>query len=165
MFSVNTFLSNYWCWMCLRFYSVCILNTVLILICPCATQSKSARFLWFFFLLYFTTCFGLLSHHHKYRMFSRSLHCFLFDILDASRCFMQVMLRHAFVSNHVFGLCLLSMLRFVLRVSPCIFCLFRLYSHLLNCLPVSVGWEEILPNYLIVLVFKCCLLISFKGFL
>jgi hypothetical protein len=39
----------------------------------------------------------------------RSLLCFLFDILGASTCFIQVMLSHVFVSNHVFGLCLLSM--------------------------------------------------------
>jgi hypothetical protein len=93
MFSVNTFLWHYWCWMCPRFYPVCSLNTVLIIIRPCATRLKSARFLCFFFLLYFRTCFSIISHHHKYRMCSRSLHCFLFDILDGSRCFMQVMLR------------------------------------------------------------------------
>jgi hypothetical protein len=104
MFIVNTFLSNCRCWTCLRFYSVCSLNTILILIFPCATQSKSARFLCFFFLLHFTTCFGLTSHHRKYRVCSRSLHCFLFDILDASRCFIQVMLCHAFVPSQVFGL-------------------------------------------------------------
>jgi hypothetical protein len=39
-----------------------------------------------------------------------SLLCFPFDVLDVSRYFVQVMLRRAFVSNHVFGLCLLSML-------------------------------------------------------
>jgi hypothetical protein len=40
-----------------------ILNIFLILIRPCATQSKSARFRCFFFLLYFTTCFDLTGHH------------------------------------------------------------------------------------------------------
>jgi hypothetical protein len=33
------------------------LNALLILICPCATEPKSARFRCFSFLLYFTTCF------------------------------------------------------------------------------------------------------------
>jgi hypothetical protein len=89
-----------------------LLNTVLILIRPCATQSKSARFRCFFFLLYFTTCFGLTRHYQVYEVCARSLLCFPFDVLllGASTCFILVMLRHVFVSNHVFGLRLLTML-------------------------------------------------------
>jgi hypothetical protein len=34
----------------------------------------------------------------------RSLQCFPLDVLDASRCFIQVMLRHDFMWNCVFGL-------------------------------------------------------------
>jgi hypothetical protein len=75
---------------------------------------NSIKILWvsmfFFFLLYFTTCFGLTDHHQLYKVCSRSLLCFPFDILDVFGYFIQVMLRHAFVSSHVFGLCLLSML-------------------------------------------------------
>jgi hypothetical protein len=48
------------------------LNTVLILIRPCATQSKSARFRRFPFLLYFATCFGLTGHHQVHKMCLRS---------------------------------------------------------------------------------------------
>jgi hypothetical protein len=79
------------------------MNTVLILICPCATQSKSAMFRCFFFLLYFTTSFGLTGHHQVYKICSRSLLCFPSDVPDASRRFSKVMLRHVFESNHVFG--------------------------------------------------------------
>jgi hypothetical protein len=49
----------------------------------------------FFFLLYFTTCFGLTGHHQVYKVCLRSLLCFPFAVLDASRCFIQVRLRHA----------------------------------------------------------------------
>jgi hypothetical protein len=43
------------------------LNTILILIRPCATHSKSARFWCFFFLLYFTTCFCVAALHQVYK--------------------------------------------------------------------------------------------------
>jgi hypothetical protein len=36
--------------------------------------------------------------------------CVPFDVLAAFSFFIKFMLRHAFVSNHVFGLCLLHML-------------------------------------------------------
>jgi hypothetical protein len=60
------------------------LNTVLILIRPCATQPKSASFRCFFFLFYFTTCFGLTGHLQVYKVFLMSLLCFPLDVLDAS---------------------------------------------------------------------------------
>jgi hypothetical protein len=78
------------------------LNTVLIFIRPCATQSISSSFDVSSFCLYFTTCFGLTGHHQVYKVCSRSLLCFPFDVLDAFGYFIQVMLRHVFVSNHVF---------------------------------------------------------------
>jgi hypothetical protein len=71
------------------------LNAVQILVRPWATQTRSASF----------RCFGLTGHHHVYKVCLRSLLCFPFDVLDASRCFVQVILGHAFVSNHVFHLC------------------------------------------------------------
>jgi hypothetical protein len=86
------------------------LNTVLILIRLCAIQLRSARFRCFFFPLYFTTCFGLTGHHQVYKVCLRSLLCFPFHVLDASRCFIQIMLRRVFESSRVFGLCLLNML-------------------------------------------------------
>jgi hypothetical protein len=65
----------------------------------------------------------------------RSLRCFSFDVIDASRCFVQVMLRLAFVSNRVFGLCLLNiflsfpvvlyLLCLVLRVSRLFVCVYN----------------------------------------
>jgi hypothetical protein len=70
------------------------LNTVLVLICPCATQSKSARFRCFFFLLYLTTCVGLTGHSQLYKVCLKSLPCFPFDIFDASTCFIHVMSNH-----------------------------------------------------------------------
>jgi hypothetical protein len=74
---------------------------------------NSVKTLWFrcfFFLLHFTKHFGLTGHHLVYKVCFRSLLCFPFDIFDSFRCFIQVILRHAFVSNNVFGLCLLNML-------------------------------------------------------
>jgi hypothetical protein len=69
------------------------LNSVLILIRPCATQSKFARFPCFYFLLYFTTCFCLSGHHQAHTVCLRSL-LFPFEVLDASTCFVQVTLHH-----------------------------------------------------------------------
>jgi hypothetical protein len=67
---------------------------IFILIRPRATQSKSARFRCFFFLFYFTTCFGLTDHHQVCKVCLRSLLCFHFDVLYAPRCSLQGMLRH-----------------------------------------------------------------------
>jgi hypothetical protein len=66
--------------------------------------SKSARFRCFVFLVYFTTCFGQTGHHQVYKVCLRCLLCFPLDVFDASRCLIQVMLRHAFMSSHVLGL-------------------------------------------------------------
>jgi hypothetical protein len=65
---------------------------------------KSSRFRCFFFLLYFKTCFGLTGHHQVYKLCLSELLCFPFDALGSSRCLIQAMLRHAFMSNHVSGL-------------------------------------------------------------
>lgn len=91
------------------------MNTVLILVQPCTTESKATMF-WCFFLLYFKTCIGLTGHHQAYNMCSWSLLCFPFHVLDPSRCYIHVILRHSSVSNHVFGLCSLNMLSFLLVV-------------------------------------------------
>jgi hypothetical protein len=53
---------------------------------PCATQSKSARFRCFFFLLYFEICFGLTGHHQVWKVCLRSLLCFPFDIITCRGC-------------------------------------------------------------------------------
>jgi hypothetical protein len=82
---------------------------IMILIPPCSTQSKSDRFRCFFFLIYFTACFGISGHHPVYKVCVRNLLCFPFDVLEASRCFIQVMLRNAFEFNHVFGSYFLNM--------------------------------------------------------
>lgn len=66
-------------------------------------QSKYTSLRCVFFLLYFTTCFGLTGHHQVNNVCLRSLLCFPFDVLYASRCSIQVMLHHFFVSNHVFS--------------------------------------------------------------
>lgn len=86
------------------------MNTALILLLPCVTQSKPARFRCFIFLPYFTAFFGLTGRHQVYRVFLRNVLYFPFGVFDASRCIFQVMLRHAFVSDFVFGLFLLNML-------------------------------------------------------
>jgi hypothetical protein len=102
-------------------------------------------------LLYF--CFFFISQHVSIYPATirstrclRSLLCFPFNVSDASRCFIEVMLCHAFMSNNKFGLCLLNMLLSCIcsgwfHVIPMYF-VFWLHSHLLNCLPVPVGWEE-----------------------
>jgi hypothetical protein len=71
------------------------LNAVLILIRRCATQSKFAKFRCFFLLLYLT-CFGLPGQHQVHKMCVRSPLCFPFEVLDASRCFVQVVLHHTY---------------------------------------------------------------------
>jgi hypothetical protein len=52
------------------------------------------------FLIYFTTCFGLTRHHQVYSVCLKSLLYFPFQVSNTSRCFFQVMLRHAwFICN------------------------------------------------------------------
>jgi hypothetical protein len=92
---------------------------------PCASQSKSPWFRPFFFLLYFTTCFSLTGHHQMYKVCLRSLFCFPFDVLNASRCFILVTLRHAFLPKHAFDLWLLNIvtcrgLRVTYKTALCI---------------------------------------------
>jgi hypothetical protein len=51
------------------------------------------------FLIYFT-CFGLTLHHQVYSACLKSLLYFPFDVSNTSRCFFQVILRHAwFICN------------------------------------------------------------------
>jgi hypothetical protein len=80
------------------------MNIALILLLPCVTQSKPARFRCFIFLPYFTAFFGLTGRHQVYRVFLRNMLYFPFGVFDASRCIFQDMLRHSFVSDYVFGL-------------------------------------------------------------
>jgi hypothetical protein len=61
--------------------ALCInVNTVLILIRPCATNSKSARFYMFLLSALFHTMFRPKTYHHQvYKVCLRSLLCFPFD--------------------------------------------------------------------------------------
>lgn len=57
------------------------------------------------------------------------------NVLDASRCFIQVMLHHTFVSNHVFSLYLLNMLLLfllVLILLGFVLSVFRVFFNILN---------------------------------
>jgi hypothetical protein len=63
--------------------SIFNLNTVLILIRPCATQSNPAMFRCFFFVLYFITYFGHTGHHQVYKVCLRSFPCLFSYVLAA----------------------------------------------------------------------------------
>jgi hypothetical protein len=78
----------------------------------------------------FDTCFGQTGHQ-VYKVCLRSSLCFPFDVLHASRYFIQIMLHHTFVSNYVFGLCFLNMLlsfSLVLYLPCLVLCVFHIFG-------------------------------------
>jgi hypothetical protein len=82
------------------------------------------------FLLSALTCFGQTGHQ-VYKVCLRSLLCFPFDVLHASRCFIQIMLHQTFVSNHVCGVCFLNMLlsfSLVLYLLCLVLCVFHIFG-------------------------------------
>jgi hypothetical protein len=61
-------------------------------------------------MLHFTACFDFFGHHQLYKVGLKSFSAFLRDVLYLSRFFVQFVLCHAFLFNHMFDVCLLNML-------------------------------------------------------